>query len=434
MGDVLSESGSSAYRDALAYLFARTTGKSRFGLERTREFLRVLGDPHRAIPILHVAGTNGKGSVCATLEALLRAKGLRVAKYTSPHLVDFCERFLIDGAPISEDEVTDFITRWTPDVERIGATFFEATTSMAFERFAYHEVDVAIVETGLGGTLDSTNVVDPLVASVTSIGIDHTELLGDTREAIAGEKAGIFKRGVPAVIGEGDPAIRALLASHAREHGASPVRIVADDAPPSDVSIDHRGTTFRLTLGGETATLRTPLAGAHQASNAAVALLMLDLAGAPLRVPLSEAAASLANVHLPGRFQRVGKYIFDVAHNPDGVAVLVQTLRAVQPPAPLVALLTVLADKDWRGIMRNLAPVVQLFVLTTAPTAPASRAWHVDEAIAFARSEGWDAVVEPDFERALASADALGASVLITGSFHTVGDAMTRLQVDPLAP
>jgi dihydrofolate synthase/folylpolyglutamate synthase len=211
----------SRYQDALQYLFARTTGKSKFGLERTRALLAALGNPQDGLRTLHVAGTNGKGSVCATLDALLRARGLRTAKYTSPHLVDFTERFVIDGAAVDARYVVEFIERWTPEVERLGATFFEATTAMAFHYFAESGVDVAVVETGLGGRLDSTNVVRPLVAGVTSIGIDHVEYLGDTREAIAAEKAGIFKAGVPAASGEPDPAIDALLATLARDRGAS---------------------------------------------------------------------------------------------------------------------------------------------------------------------------------------------------------------------
>ena len=180
---------------ALQYLFARTTGGFKFGLERTIALLAALGDPHRAYPSIHVAGTNGKGSTVATCDALLRARALRVAKYTSPHLVDFRERMVVAGEPIPADAVIEFVERHTPLVERLGATFFEATTALAFDWFARSAVDVAIIETGLGGRLDSTNVLDPVVAGVTAIGIDHTEYLGDTLQEIAAEKAGIFKPG-----------------------------------------------------------------------------------------------------------------------------------------------------------------------------------------------------------------------------------------------
>jgi dihydrofolate synthase/folylpolyglutamate synthase len=415
------------YGDALDFLFARTTGVWRLGLERVEAFLHSLGDPHRRLRTLHVAGTNGKGSVCATLESVLRAKGLRTAMYTSPHLVDFRERFLIDGSPVAPERIVGFVDRWTPEVERIGATFFEATTAMAFEFFAEANVDIAVIETGLGGRLDATNVITPLVAGVATIGIDHVEYLGATLEEIAFEKAGIFKRGVPAVVGDPDPAIRALLAAHARTHGAAPVRVIYDEGGPTDVRVDAAGTTFSLRRG----TYTTPLLGAHQAANTAVALAMLEALPPDLAPDDRQVRAGLPHVRLPGRFQRVGNYVFDVAHNPAGAAVLASTLTAVAPPKPIVAVLSVLSDKDWRGIMDALAPVVGRFILTNAPTAPPSRAWSIPEPLRYATERGWQAEVIRDFDRALVRGAAEGATVLITGSFHTVGDAMARLEVSP---
>jgi dihydrofolate synthase/folylpolyglutamate synthase len=224
-----------------------------------------------------------------------------------------------------------------------------------------------------------------------------------------------------------------MLRAQAIEHGASSVTDVWRDTPPSRVTVTESGTAFDVTIGGESARLQTPLAGAHQASNTMTALAMLRSAGAPWSVSLADAAPGLDGVRLPGRFHREGRFIFDVAHNPDGAAVLAATMRAVAEPRPVAALLTVLTDKDWRGVMGVLAPAVDLFVLTSAPTAPASRAWNVQEAFDYARSRGWEAVLEPDFDRAISTASSLAATVLVTGSFHTVGDAMARLQVDPLA-
>jgi dihydrofolate synthase/folylpolyglutamate synthase len=420
------------YGEALDFLFARTTGKTKFGLERTRALLRALGDPQERFRTLHVGGTNGKGSVCATLEALLRGGGLRVGKYTSPHLVDFRERILVDGRPISEECVVEFIDRWTPQCERLGATFFEATTAMAFDHLARSSVDVAVIEVGLGGRLDSTNVITPLAAGVVSIGLDHMEFLGETKEAIAREKAGIFKAGVPALIGEGDRTVRELLAAEARSAGAEPVTVVADAVGLADVTVDSEGTAFTLSDRHGSRRLRTPLAGAHQAGNAALAVAMLDAAGHGL-APTGEAERqALSRVRLPGRFHRAGRYVFDVAHNADGAAALVRTLRAVAPPAPIVALLSVLGDKDWRAMMGELAEVVDSFVLTSAPTAPTSRAWRLGDALAYARQRGWAAEAERDFDLAIRRAETLGATVLVTGSFHTAGDAMARLQIDPL--
>jgi dihydrofolate synthase/folylpolyglutamate synthase len=420
-----------AYRKALDALFARTTGQWKLGLERVEAFLAELGDPHHRLRILHVSGTNGKGSVCAMLEGVLRARGLRVAKYSSPHLVDFRERFLIDGRSISDAKIAAFLERWTPTVERFGATFFEATTAMGFRLFADAGVDVAVVETGLGGRLDATNTVMPLVAGVSGIGIDHTEWLGATRELIAPEKAGIFKPGRPAIVGEPDQPIRAILISEAHRLGASPVRVVADEGRAEDIRVTGAGTRFTWVCGAERFEVETGLAGRHQANNAMVALTMLDALPPELWRPVDDSLAAMKEVRLPGRFSRHGVWLFDVAHNPDGAAVTAETVLSTSPSAPVCALVSVLGDKDWRGILKALSRAVEHFVLTNAPTAPASRAWDPSEALAYALGEGWSAELAPDFDAALTLAPTRGATVLVTGSFHTVGDAMARLQVSP---
>jgi dihydrofolate synthase / folylpolyglutamate synthase len=421
-----------SYRDALDYLFARTTGGFKFGLERTAALLDHLGNPHRAYPTFHIAGTNGKGSSVATMGTLLTAKGHRVATYTSPHLVDFRERMIVGGEPIPADDVVDFIVRHTPFVEEIGASFFEATTAMAFEYFARAGAGVAIVEAGLGGRLDSTNVIAPIAAGVTSIGLDHTEYLGSTLEEIAGEKAGIFKAGRPAIIGESDPRIGELLASRANAAGAASVRVVSREFRASNTRVEDAGTTCDVEWRGERVTLRTPLVGGHQAANLAFALVMLDAGGPVFSTSLAEASRHLDRVHIPGRFQHVGQFIFDVAHNPAGAEVLAQTLIAVAPPQPITAVLCVLGDKDWREMIRILSRVVSHFVLTMAPTAPASRAWDLAAVSEYTQTLRLDADVIEDFDSALDFARENSATVLITGSFHTVGDAMSRLQVSPL--
>jgi len=417
------------YSEAIQALFARTTGSIKPGLERTEALLAKLGSPQRKLSAIHVAGTNGKGSVVATCEALLRARGLVVGRYTSPHLVDFRERVTVNGQPIFEEEVLEFLERWIPTAEEMGATFFEVTTALAFDWLAKREVDLAVIETGLGGRLDSTNVLTPRVATVTSIGLDHMDLLGDTLEAIAKEKAGIFKAGIPAVIGEPAPAIRELLAKCAKEAVATPVVILEDAYPISDVQVSATGTSF--TLNGQTMT--TPLLGVHQARNTATAIATLAAIGKEYLPPPGEISKALAGVFLPGRFERRGKVIFDVAHNPDGARSVAETIRAINPPSPRTALVAVLSDKDWRGIIRELAPAVDRFLFTNAPSAPAERRWDAAEARTFARAQGFEADLEPDMDAALALGQERSETLLITGSFHTVGDAMSRLQVSPFA-
>jgi len=422
-----------SYRAALDYLFARTGGGFKFGLERMEALLAALQRPQRHYASLHIAGTNGKGSSAAIAEALLRTKGLRVGKYTSPHLVDFGERILVDGRPIPPSAVADFIERWTPLVEEVGATFFEATTAMALDWFARSEADVAIVEVGLGGRLDATNIIEPRAAGVTSIGFDHMEYLGDTLEAIAGEKAGIFKPDVPAVIGERDPAIANLLADRARAIGASNVVVVGETLAPADIHVGAHGTSFTLDANGSRRRMRTTLAGPHQARNVAFTVALLQAAGGEFAIQLDDVESVIASIRLPGRFHRVGRFIFDVAHNASGAAVLADTLSAVAPRRPVVAVLCVLRDKDWRGMIGHLAPHVDRFVITEAPTVPASRAWDVEDVAAFVLGSGIEAEVVRSFDQALAHARKIGKTVLVTGSFHTVGDAMARLQVSPLA-
>jgi dihydrofolate synthase / folylpolyglutamate synthase len=442
-----------AYSAAIDKLFARTTSGTKFGLERTRAILAQLGSPEKEFPSIHIAGTNGKGSVVATTEALLRATGLKVGRYTSPHLIDFRERITVDSLPIPEEAVLHFLEKWIPLAEKIGATFFELTTALAFEWFAEQRVKIAVVETGLGGRLDSTNVLMPRVATVTSIGLDHTALLGDTLEEIAREKAGIFKSGVAAVIGEERKDIRALLGKCAEKAESAPIILLDDEYTIEDIRVSGRGTSFRLASASRSERITTPLIGVHQARNTAIALTTVGafaLASTSpdheARVPASSDAWSRTSVRdansvstaisttfLPGRFQRHGKFIFDVAHNPDGARTVANTIAALSLGEPIICLLAVLADKDWRGIIRALAPVVDEFVLTDAPSAPPDRRWSPEQALAFAKLEGINASMTLDFDRALDLAEHRQGTVLVTGSFHTVGDAMSRLQVSPFA-
>ena len=423
----------SAYHDALLRLFSRTGGAWRLGLERVSELLALLGDPHRSYPVFHVAGTNGKGSTVATLDAMLRGSGLRVGRYTSPHLVDFAERVVVDGAPMPHEAITAWLNQWEPEMTRLGATFFEATTAMALDWFAVQQVDVAIVEVGLGGRLDATNTVQPLASAVTQIGFDHQEFLGDSLASIAGEKAGIYKSGAVAVVGEARPDVCALLTARAEEARAEPVLVTGRDWQVREVSVGSAGTSFTLVTSDGERRLTTPLIGEFQAHNAGVALAMLRGAGGRWLEIERNAAALLPGVRLAGRFHRADRWLFDVAHNADGAATVVANLLEVGAPLPVSAVVCVLRDKDWAGILRAVARVATHIVVTMAPSAPAARAWNLDEVSAWAEGEGVPVQRVDDFALALDSARERAATVLVTGSFHTVGDAMERLQVDPLA-
>jgi dihydrofolate synthase / folylpolyglutamate synthase len=268
---------------------------------------------------------------------------------------------------------------------------------------------------------------------VTSIGLDHTDLLGTTIEQIAVEKAGIFKRGSAAMIGERDPDVVRQLLDIARERGCTPILAVGRDWQLSQVELRDGMTDFVLGAGGESKRFQTPLLGEHQAYNAALAIVTLLAAGPEWTPSPADTTAGLRAIRLPGRFQRRGHLVFDVAHNPAGAAVLARTLDEAGIERPVTTLLAVLSDKDWRGMMRELARVTDRFVLSTAPTAPPNRVWDLEAAIAEARAAGYSAEAEPDFARAVEIVHRAEGTSVITGSFHTVGDAMACLQVDPLA-
>lgn len=366
----------------------------------------VLGHPERHFPSIHIAGTNGKGSTCAFTAAELEARGLRVGVYTSPHLVSVRERIVVDGIPIGEETFAEWTDVLRPDIERLDASFFEATTAIAFADFAARGVDVAVVEVGLGGRLDSTNVITPLVSAVTKIAREHTEYLGTDLASIAREKAGVAKPGVPFVTGEQDPAVRKELAAEAERRGAAPV-ILVDTARP--------------------ATRRLGLLGRHQQANAWVALEALNRLPPPFGPVGAAWPESFGRAYVPGRFDVRGKWIFDVAHNPDGALVLAETLRDVNPPRPRQALVGVLGDKDYLGMISALAPEVDGFVFTIPDTAPERRRWDLGRVERELGGIGVTRAFEPAFERALELVEVDAATVIVTGSFHTVGDALARL-------
>jgi dihydrofolate synthase/folylpolyglutamate synthase len=319
-----------------------------------------------------------------------------------------------------------------PAVAREDLTFFEAATALAFLAFARSSVELAIVEVGLGGRLDATNVVSPVASAVTNVDLDHAEYLGDTLEAVAREKAGILKPGVPAVLGPVPDRILPVFEERARAVGTT-LRLVGRDVVVESVETGSLGTSFTYRGPGraEGTRLSVPLAGAHQAINAAVAVAMLDAAGrTPDTLALSE---GLASVRWPGRFQILrrsdGTWLLDVAHNPAGVRALADALGQVDLPHPRVCLVAILGDKPWREMLDPVLRNATAAVLTVAPSSPVERRWDPSEARAAV--SGHVAHVEPDFDRALVLARELAGSgtVVVTGSCHTVGDALVRLGV-----
>jgi dihydrofolate synthase / folylpolyglutamate synthase len=418
------------YDALIAELFPRLTGGIRWGLERTQRLLAAVGDPHRALRLVHIGGTNGKGSVAAHVDAVLRCAGGRhVGLYSSPHLCTFRERVRIDGEAIGEAALLRAAERLWPAIRRESPSFFEATTALAFLALADAGVDTAVVEVGLGGRLDSTNVVDPDVVVLTNVSLDHVQLLGPTIEAVAREKAGIIKPGVPIVTAEVEGPAADIFAATARALDAPLRRVAQTDIRDVSVAIEGTALTVSGTGWGELS-LRTPLPGRHQALNAALAVHALDCAPT-LRPAAAVVIEGIARVRWPGRLQvergRDVTWIFDVAHNVAGVEALVGALRELPFPRPLVALVGVLGDKDWGNMLAPLHEAVDHVVLSAPPSAPADRRWDPATALAAAPSE--HAEILPVFTAALERAHVLarGGSVVVTGSFHTVGDALAAL-------
>jgi dihydrofolate synthase/folylpolyglutamate synthase len=383
----------------------------RLGLERVERGLQALGRPERGLRILHLAGTNGKGSACAMAAEALRLAGHRTGLYTSPHLVRFNERIAIDGRPIDDGELARAVAEvrracpWHDAGGEDRLTYFEFATLAALVHFATSRAEAVVLEVGLGGRFDATNAVRPLVCAVSRIGLDHVELLGDTLEAIAREKAGIFKPGVPAVVAhaQAPEALEALRAEAAR-----------------------RGAPFSVAP----ATWEGPVAlrGPHQRGNAALAasaLRLLDAAG--VGVPEEAVARGIAEARWPGRLEEVGGAVLDGAHNPDGAQALAVALPLLYPGRPVELVFGVLADKDHQGMLRALGPVVRGLHLVP-PASPRARAPASYRALAAGLAPRADEHASLPEALACARARAAdGAVVAVAGSLYLVGEARALL-------
>ncbi len=418
--------------DLSELLGLKPTGEIRWGLRRTRHILHSAGRPHMAFRSIHVGGTNGKGSVAAMIAGVLSASGLRVGLYTSPHLIDFSERVRIDGRPAEMELLSAGARRLRPLVQEVGATFFEATTALAFLCFAEAQVDYVVAEVGLGGRLDATNVLLPDVAAITNIAWDHSDYLGHTLAAIAGEKAGIAKPGVPLVLGRLDPEAGRIVRDRASVAGA-PLRQLGYDAAVRRVRIKSDRTELEYVGPGaaEVVSLSCPLLGAHQAWNAGLAALVAQSLPERWRPQSRHIEAGITNVRWPGRLQveRRGErtWVLDVAHNPQAVESLTQGLTSLDLPGPLALVVAILGDKPWAEMLPPLLALADISIFTVAPSSPAERRWKAAEVAA--RVSSYPVKVVEDFSEALDHAASIAPTVVVTGSHHTVGDAMQVLNI-----
>ncbi len=406
----------------------RLAARRRFGMRPSLDAIRgicaALGDPQLKFRAIHVAGTNGKGAVCAIMDAALRAGGLRIGRYTSPHLVRINERFFLDGAPIADEvleRAADKVFHADSSSNSIyGLTFFEALTAVAFLVYAEAKVDYAVLETGLGGRLDATNVCRPELCVITKIGLDHCDWLGDTVEKIAAEKAGIIKKGVPIVLGKNDPAVVAVVKARASEVGA-PFVYAPDVADESEIPDGFS------------------LVGSFNRENAVTAIAALKTLGLTKGM-----ADGFGNVVWPGRFQRVGRFIIDGAHNPPAARALAAALRKYAPFAGSVPTLVAgfCGDKDVDETLRILASFVKkgIAVRTNNPRSldPAELARKMESAgISAISCDSVQLALEklgsvPKIPQKTGSVPKCEAvDVLICGSLFLAGEALAALGAFP---
>lgn len=422
------------YSETIEYLYNTAPmfqsvggGAYKEGLENTHALNDLLDHPHRAFRTIHVGGTNGKGSVSQMLYAVLKEVGYKVGLYTSPHLKDFRERMQVDGQMIPEQEVIDFVTKMRPHIEELKPSFFEITTVMAFDFFRRREVDIAVIEVGMGGRLDCTNVIDPLVSVITNISLDHTQYLGDTLPKIAGEKAGIIKNGVPVVVGEYQPETAPTFIAKARDT-ESPI-IFADQRYRCT---GHDGRMFEIEslLDGYRFTLQSGMEGDYQQKNLCTALATLDTLTGLLPKPLTtmEVRRGLAAARVPGRWQNIAAetdpcpIICDTGHNEAGLTFVTEQLKR-QSYKKLYFVLGVVADKDLDHIL-PLLPRDAHYIFTQASLP---RALKADELAEKARAAGLEGEVVPTVPEALAKARALagaGDLIFVGGSTFTVAEVL----------
>lgn len=423
--------------DPLQYLLTLEKFGIKFGLANIHTLAAALGHPHTHFKSILIAGTNGKGSVTAMTDCALRASGLKVGRYTSPHLVRVEERFAVGGAPVDAAVLAGLIEEIRHLIDGLLAkgslesppTFFEVTTAIAFEIFRRARVDVAVLEVGLGGRLDATNVVQPIAAAITSIDFDHEQYLGSTLAAIAAEKAGVIRRDIPVVVGPVPAEARDVLVSMCEMAGAS--FIEADAGVRLESTSEDGRTSMRLaTAMRDYGWVPLGLRGDHQVPNALVAVRLLEELERSLPITAASIIAGVRDVRWAGRLQMIEvpggrRLLLDAAHNPAGAWALASYLKR-EFPEPLPIVFGALRDKDVSLMLKALLPAASMFVMTE-PDTP--RAHSAEELAAIARklSPGAKLDVEPDPARALARAWTHCPVVCAAGSIFLVGNLLVGI-------
>jgi len=432
------------YKSALSFLFSNTNyetsrrlryNEDTFNLTRMSNLLKKLGNPHKKLVSVHVAGTKGKGSTCPMLSQMLISNGYKVGLYTSPHVLDLRERICINGHMISEAAMTRTVRKIAPFVSSMSSdppTFFEIMTALAFMHFVEEKVDLAIVETGLGGRLDSTNVLNPAVVGITSLSIDHTRQLGDSLSQIAKEKAGIFKQGVPAISVLQDAEAMKVLKKEASKAGAS-LRFAGKEIDFSYRFESSRtlGPHNRICLTTPTSRFEhvpVPVLGEHQAINCGLALSLLDtLKNCGFKIDDEQAAEGLAKTTLPGRMEMIHhdpRILVDAAHNAASIRALIQATGQHIPYDSMIVIFGCCEDKDIKGMLHELRYGADKVIFTRV-NSPRS-AMPSELAQIYTEDCGKMCQTAANLQEALRIAKpaiTTGDLICITGSFYLVGEA-----------
>lgn len=420
------------------FLFSRASKEFKLGLRNVTALSEIMGRPQDRFPSIHIAGTNGKGSTSALIESVLRSSGYNTGLYISPHLVTMRERIQIRGTLISREEVVDLFRALEPHIAPTGVTFFEILTMMAFLSFIRHGVNAAVLEVGLGGRLDATNIVTPLLTVITDIGLDHMHILGHSLNEIALEKAGILKKGIPCISGARRASIRNLLEKTARSKQA-PISFSEDLVRISKIRLLENGCRLDARCGSSAYhDLFVGLAGQHQVRNAGVALLAVEkLREMGWRIPDEAVAAGFRDVHWPARLQllpTVPKLLLDSAHNPGGMRSLVQALKTIFSFERLHLVFGVLEDKNYRQMLSAIAPLACRVTLTQPLNA---RALAPEKLLSHSSLQGKPAEAAPDIGEAVARAMAHAGTndlVVCAGSMFFVGEVLRLWQEGKLGP
>lgn len=448
------------YEDAVAYLYALQKYGIKFGLDNTIRLLSLLDNPQNSFKSIHIAGTNGKGSTAAMIASILQTAGFKVGLFTSPHLVSFTERIKVNNIEIKEQEVVELAKEIKKIIQRsqkssdseppnfrtseLNPTFFEFVAAMAFLYFKRKNVEWAVVETGMGGRLDATNILIPKVSAITNISYDHREFLGQTLKEIAAEKAGIIKDGIPVVSSAQEPEVMEVITEKATAKGSG-LFVYGRDFFSRPGNVDIHGITFYYEGRERLDELRVPLTGMHQVENASIAVKAIELIMEKESIPSPNVRKGLSQTQWHGRLELIKNgecncdILIDGAHNPSASKILADSLQRYFIPSyeKVILILGIMADKDIEGIMKPLLPLAS-GIIFTAPDY--ERAASPEKLAACARKSGFLSRITNSVKGAidLAKEDAEMSSrktlIVITGSFYTIGESKIYLGQECISP